>query len=140
MNKLAVKYLYFLLGLLATAMGIIGIFLPLMPTTCFLIIAVWAFSKSYPQYSQKILDHPKFGPPIQNWMDHRVINRKVKCTISVSILIGFLITFILITPTITVSFILLSVMTLLLLYINTRAEKNGEASITSINRLELKQE
>ena len=60
---------------------------------CFLIVAVWAFSKSNPELSRKILQHPQFGPPIKNWMENKSINRKEKCTISLSIVIGFSLSF-----------------------------------------------
>jgi len=120
-NKIK-KYFYTGVGFLAIALGVIGVFLPLMPTTCFLIVAVWAFSKSNPALSQKILEHPKFGPAINNWMQHKSISKKSKCTISVSIIIGFSITLLLTTPSTTISAFLISGMLMLLLYINTRAE------------------
>lgn len=136
MKSLVTKYLYFLLGTTSSLLGIIGIFLPLMPTTCFLIVAVWAFSKSYPQLSQKILQHPRFGPPIQNWMKYKTISRNLKITISTSIFIGFSITFILTSPSLELSLVLLTTMTLLLIYINTRSECIGEKEKNELNLLD----
>lgn len=109
-------------GFLATALGIIGLFLPLMPTTCFLIVAVWAFSKSNPKFSRWILEHPQFGPAISHWMEHKAINRKTKCKISLSIVIGFSLSLLIMTPSVTISAFMLSGMLLLLFYINTRIE------------------
>ena len=119
------KYFFLGVGFISTAMGVIGLFLPLMPTTCFLIVAVWAFSKSNPALSRKILHHPKFGPVINNWMTHKSINRKSKCTISLSIILGFSITLLISAPSLTVSAFLISGMLILLFYINTRAENNA---------------
>lgn len=130
MNGNIKKYFYLSVGFIATAMGIIGMFLPLMPTTCFLIVAVWAFSKSNPALSQKILQHPKFGLTIQNWMENKSINKKAKCTISLSIIVGFSISLLIARPSLIISAFLVSGMLMLLLYINTRAENNtGEEKI-----------
>lgn len=122
-NKLK-KYVLLCMGYLSCVLGIIGLFLPLMPTTCFLIVAVWAFSKSNPALSQKILSHPKFGPVIQDWMRHKSLSRKSKCTISLSIILGFSITLFVTSVSIMVNAFLISGMLILLLYINTRADSN----------------
>jgi uncharacterized protein len=119
------KYFFSGIGFIAIALGVIGLFLPLMPTTCFLIVAVWAFSKSNPALSQRILQHPKFGPVVNNWITHKSINRRSKCTISLSIILAFSITLLILAPSLTVSAFLISGMLMLLLYINTRSELNA---------------
>ena len=70
-------------GLLAFAwlnvgLGMIGVVVPGMPTTIFLIIAVWAFSKSSIRFQRWLWEHPKFGPSIRAWHLHRVIPVKAK--------------------------------------------------------------
>lgn len=134
MKQKVIKYTYFLIGCTSTLLGIVGIFLPLMPTTCFLIAAVWAFSKSYPQYSQKILEHEKFGPPIKNWMETKTIDTKLKCTISTSIVLGFSISFLIMMPSKEIGLLLIFIMFSLLYYINTRPENSSteEKSILMI--------
>jgi uncharacterized protein len=122
MNKNVKKYFFLTIGFSATCLGIVGMFLPLMPTTCFLIIAVWAFSKSNPVLSQKILDDPQFGPTIKNWMENKSISSKAKCKISMSIVIGFSISLLIVAPSLAISAFLVSGMFVLLLYINTRSE------------------
>ena len=47
--------------------------MPVLPTTPFLLVAVWAFSRSSPELAAKIRNHPRFGPFIRNWQDHGVI-------------------------------------------------------------------
>lgn len=135
MIKKAEKCFYLSVGFISTSLGVVGIFVPLMPTTCFLIVAVWAFSKSKPELSQRILANPKFGPAIKNWMDNKSINRKEKCTISLSIVIGFSISLILMNPNMIISAFLLSGMLVLLFYINTRAETEVDYRKTT-NRVE----
>lgn len=56
------KSFYICLGYFSITLGLIGVFLPLMPTTCFLIAAVWCFAWADKQYVRKLLNHPKLGP------------------------------------------------------------------------------
>lgn len=123
MNGKMKKTFYSSIGYLSIMLGIIGAFLPLMPTTCFLILAVWAFSKSNPRMKEKILQHPKFGPVIKNWINHKTICRKTKNTISLSIIAAFSISLYICKASIMISSLLVSGMLLLLIYINTRAEQ-----------------
>lgn len=122
MNQRLGKYLYMLIGYVAVMLAIIGMFLPLMPTTCFLILAVWAFSRSAPEKAQQILMHPRFGTTVNNWYQYRIITRRTKNIITLSILTTFSITLFIYRDTYMVCTILVTVMLLLLAYINTRSE------------------
>ena len=77
-QSLAVRWLLLLLGWLMVLLGIIGIVVPGMPTTVFLIAAVWAFSRSSLRFQRWLWLHPLFGPPVKNWYRHRVIPLKAK--------------------------------------------------------------
>lgn len=59
-------------------LGIVGIFIPGLPTTVFLLIALWAFSRSSLKFHAWLWHHPKLGPPIRNWHMHQVIPIKAK--------------------------------------------------------------
>lgn len=65
-------------GLLCVAVGMIGVVVPGLPTTVFLIVALWAFSKSSERFQMWLWTHPRFGPPLQAWHVHRVIPPKGK--------------------------------------------------------------
>jgi uncharacterized membrane protein YbaN (DUF454 family) len=74
------RYVLLALGLFFTAVGIVGAFLPLIPTTPLLILAVWAFSGSSERLHGWLLNHRRFGPPLQRWRTHRVVPWRAKIT------------------------------------------------------------
>jgi uncharacterized membrane protein YbaN (DUF454 family) len=67
------RWLYFALGWVFFALGILGAMLPVLPTTPFMLLALWAFSKSSPRFHDWLYHHRVFGPPLQRWRRERVI-------------------------------------------------------------------
>ena len=65
-------------GSLNVALGAIGVVVPGMPTTVFLLIALWAFSKSSERFRNWLYNHKTLGPPIRDWHEHRVIPVRAK--------------------------------------------------------------
>jgi uncharacterized membrane protein YbaN (DUF454 family) len=76
--KLALKTILFILGWISVLLGIIGALLPIVPTTPFLILAAYFFSKSSPKVHSWLTSLPYFGSAIIDWEKHRVIRPKVK--------------------------------------------------------------
>jgi uncharacterized membrane protein YbaN (DUF454 family) len=72
------RYLYLSVGWFCVALGAIGIILPVFPTTPFLLVAVWAFSRSSPELAERIRNHPRFGHYVRHWQDHGVIPTQAK--------------------------------------------------------------
>ena len=70
-------------------LGFVGIFIPGLPTTIFLIIAFWAFSKSSEKFQNWLWSHPKLGPPIRAWHMHRVIPVRAKIFAGVMMTFSF---------------------------------------------------
>ena len=77
------KILLLSLGWLCVGLAFLGIFLPGMPTTIFLIIALWAFAKSSKKFHAWLLNHKRFGPLLRNWEIHKVVPKKAKITMVV---------------------------------------------------------
>lgn len=69
---------WLLLGHLFVAIGFIGAFLPVLPTTPFMILAAWAYSRGSKRFETWLLDHPTMGPPIRTWREHGVIPPRAK--------------------------------------------------------------
>ncbi len=67
-----------LVGLTAFVLGLIGLFLPLVPTVPFMLLAAWAGSKGWPELEQYLLTHQHFGPHIRNWRETGAISRSAK--------------------------------------------------------------
>ncbi len=73
------KALYGLVGGIALALGIIGIFLPGLPTTPFVLLAAACFAKASPRVHQWMLQHQLIGPLLRNWEEHRSLTVRTKC-------------------------------------------------------------
>ncbi|WP_378950559.1 YbaN family protein [Mesorhizobium sp. ANAO-SY3R2] len=80
---------YLLLGMVMLVLGIIGAFLPLMPTTIFLIAAAWCFSRSSPRVEAWLLNHRRFGPTLRDWREEGAIPRKAKLAAYAGMSIGY---------------------------------------------------
>ena len=81
------RAIYMLAGLVMTALGIVGAFLPILPTTPFLLVAVWCFSRSSPRLEHWLLNHRTLGPPLANWRREGAIAARTK-VLAVSLIIA----------------------------------------------------
>lgn len=73
-------------GFLSLAIGIVGIFLPLLPTTPFVLLAAFCFSKSSERLHQWLIRHPRLGPIISDWEQNGVIRLRVKIIATLTML------------------------------------------------------
>lgn len=72
------RLLWVAAGALALLTGVVGIFLPLLPTTPLVLLAAFCFARGSERCERWLVEHPRFGPMIANWRDHRAIPRRVK--------------------------------------------------------------
>ena len=59
-------------------LGIVGVFVPLLPTTIFMLVSLWAFSKSSQRLHDYIWHHPRFGTAARNWKLYGIVPRSAK--------------------------------------------------------------
>ena len=72
------KALYITFGTVCVGLGVLGIFLPLMPTTVFLLLAAFFYSRSSDRFHSWLLNNPLFGEYIRNYHEGRGMTLKHK--------------------------------------------------------------
>ena len=82
---------WIILGWLCVVLGFIGVALPILPTTPFLILAAIAFGKSSPRLRAWLLAHPVFGGPIRDWDSNGAIRPRIKILACTTMALIFLV-------------------------------------------------
>jgi len=72
------RMLWLALAYLCIVLGAAGIFLPLLPTVPFLLLATYAAMHSSPQLAHRLLNHKWFGPPLRDYREHKSVKRSIK--------------------------------------------------------------
>lgn len=67
-----------IMGHASLAVGFVGIFVPLLPTTPFVLLAAFCYSRGSDRFDTWLRQHPRFGPMIHEWREHRAIGQKAK--------------------------------------------------------------
>lgn len=83
------RAIWLVLGCVMVALGVIGAFLPVMPTTIFLILAVGCFSRSSPRLEKWLLDSPTYGPSLRAWREQGAVSRKGKTYATLGMAVGY---------------------------------------------------
>lgn len=84
------KAVYLLLGFLFFALGAVGAVVPGLPTTVFMLLALWAFARSSERFHTWLYHHRLFGPPLQDWHNYRVIPLRAK-VLAITMMTGSLV-------------------------------------------------
>jgi uncharacterized membrane protein YbaN (DUF454 family) len=79
---------YLLVGHTSMAVGFVGIFVPLLPTTPFVLLAAVCYSRGSERFHTWLHDHPRFGPMIRSWREHGAIGRRAKIAASITLLLS----------------------------------------------------
>lgn len=78
LDRRGVRVALAVLGWVSLALGVVTLFVPLFPTTIFLLLAVWALSQSSSPGYHWLRAHPKLGPTMREWDEHGVIAPRAK--------------------------------------------------------------
>ncbi len=113
-------------GCFNVGLGVIGVVVPGMPTTVFLIVALWAFSKSSERFRLWLWNHEKFGPPLRAWHEHRVIPLRAKILAAVMMALSFVFVLFFVAESWILPAAMAAVMIPAALYIITRAGRAPE--------------
>lgn len=84
------RLIWMTVGLTALALAFIGVALPLLPTTPFLLVAVYAFARSSPRLEAWLINHKHFGALIRNWQRDGSIDRRTKILAAIVMALTFL--------------------------------------------------
>lgn len=82
---------WFSLGVLSVAIGMVGMVLPILPTVPFMILATFFFARSSPRFHRWLTEHPVFGPQIRVWREEGAISRRGKWLATASLALAFMV-------------------------------------------------
>jgi uncharacterized membrane protein YbaN (DUF454 family) len=123
MHKQLYRYLVISIGGLSILLGLLGIILPLLPTTPFFILALSCFARSSPYFHQKLLTTPYIGETLQDWEKHKKIDKKRKLQIYLIVLSSFLISILILRESLLLQLLLILIMSVLLFFLHRIDEK-----------------
>ncbi len=72
------RVLWWLLAYASLGLGIVGIFVPGLPTTVFVLLSAYAAARGSERLHRWLLAHPRFGPAIADWQAHGAVSRRAK--------------------------------------------------------------
>lgn len=131
-----IRWIYLVIGWFFTGLGILGAFVPILPTTPFLLLALWAFSSSSPRMHTWLYHHPRYGKALQDWSRYGVISSRVKVIAITAMVLSALILY-LATNNVAVVAIHFVIMAMVAVYIVSRPtcppEERVNALETTVN-------
>jgi len=122
-HAIIVKALWLALGFAGLGMGVIGVFVPGMPSTVFLLIALWGFSRGSQRFHDWLYNHPRLGPPLRAWHEHRAIPLAAKLAAFFGMSLGYVGLSVMMGPFAIVPLIYAAVNILAALYVGSRPSR-----------------
>jgi hypothetical protein len=108
---------------LSIFLGVLGIFLPILPTTPFFILALTCLARSSAYFHQKLLTFPYIGATLRDWQRDKKIEKKRKSQIYLVIVGSFSVSILLLRERFLLQLLLVAIMLILLLFVRRIDEK-----------------
>jgi uncharacterized protein len=120
------RALWMALGLVLTGIGFVGLFVPLLPTTDFLLLALPCFARSSVRLETWLIEHPRVGPPLRAWRTQRAIPRHAKIAATLGIAAGYTFFVALVRPGLLLALIVAAAMLACAIWILRRPSPEGD--------------
>lgn len=72
------KGAYLIIGAISLLIGVVGLFLPIVPTTPLILLSAWCFFRSSPRIYEWVVSNERFGPTVKNFQEGRGITKATK--------------------------------------------------------------
>lgn len=118
-----IKLLFMFIGTLSFGLAIAGVFLPVLPTTPFVLLAIYLFGKGHPEKVDEVLNHPSLKPYIKDYLAKDGIPKDAKTKAIIVLWISILISIIFFIQSTIIRLVCLTSATLVTIYIITRKTK-----------------
>lgn len=118
-----IKLIFLFTGTISFGLAIAGVFLPVLPTTPFVLLAIYLFSKGHPEKVNEVLNHPNLKPNIKDYLSKDGIPQNAKIKALIVLWVSILISMIFFIPSIIIRLVCLTSATLVTIYIITRKTK-----------------
>lgn len=129
MGRRPVRAGWLILGLGFFALGFIGAFVPLMPTTIFLILAAACFTRSSPRLEAWLLNHPRFGPTLRAWRAEGAAPHRAKIAACLGMALGFGLFWLAVRPGLWLGLAVASVVAACALFVVSRPSPGGRDGV-----------
>lgn len=117
------KSLFLITGTISLGLGFVGLFLPVLPTTPFLLLSLYLFSKGHPEKVDEVINHPKLNPYIKDYLSNEGIPFQSKIKALIVLWTSILISAFVFIHAIPIRVVILTSATLVSIYIITRKTK-----------------
>lgn len=129
MGRRSVRAGWLVLGLILVGLGFVGAFVPLMPTTIFLILAAACFTRSSPRLEGWLLNHRRFGPTLRAWRAEGAVPRRAKIAACLSMAAGYGLFWMVVRPGLWPSLAVAAIIAVCILFVSSRPSPGGRRGV-----------
>lgn len=129
MGQQSVRAGWLVLGLVFVGLGFVGAFVPLMPTTIFLILAAACFTRSSPRLEGWLLNHSRFGSTLRAWRAEGAVPRRAKIAACLGMAAGYGLFWWAVRPGLWLGLAVAAVMAACALFVSSRPSPGGRDGV-----------